>query len=182
MTQERRNRLSLMCIVVMVAFAGGLEGARQPVRFPQTSEPAISPNGMMAVVNRDDDQRDPPHSLYLVDRRANGTETETKIYSYGRHVAVLWNADSTAIAITDYVGSDSSSCLVVRVPNGSVIDISASLENDPEAHQYVARDHHVYCEISRWVSTTAVAIELYGYGDAHPKGFRLTRRYQVGHN
>jgi hypothetical protein len=173
-------QLSITFLVVLVVLTGALEGAGQVVRFPETRGPAHAPNGAIAVVNRDDDSVDPPHALYLVSR--GHSSGEKKLYSYGRHVAVTWSPDSSALAITDYVGSDTSTCIIVRVPSGSSIDLSARLQKDPSTQKYFEEDHHVYCEITRWLGSTAVAVRFHGYGDAHPKGFQLTRRYAIGSN
>jgi hypothetical protein len=137
------------------------------VSFPSDRTQIASPDGKYSIVNVDDDSTDPHHTLYLEDRIANSRK---KLLSYGRHVDVLWNPDSTAFAINDFVGSDFAECKVYSIREDVLPVDVATLVTDRELAD-LQKNHHVYFAVVRWLSPKTLKVKMWGYGDAHPSGF-----------
>ena len=81
-----------------------------PVPFPAQFQ-ALSPDGHYVIVgvNRDTERY---HSVFLEDRVR---KTRRKLFSYDRHIALLWKSDSQHFAVTDFSSSDHSRCSIFSV-------------------------------------------------------------------
>jgi hypothetical protein len=161
-------------IGVLVLLAHGVMVAAQTRDYPNSDRPLAAPNSLLMIVNRDRDDVEPPHSLYLVDRH---TGAERRIYSYARSVSVNWSPDSSKIGITDFGGSDFANCVVLAASDGSSVDVSADMKRRPELRPYFENNDHVYCEIVRWMNVDTLLVRIHGYGDRNRKGFNIVRRY-----
>jgi hypothetical protein len=150
--------------------------AAQSRDYPNSDKPLVAPNRLLMIVNRDRDDVDPPHSLYLLDRR---TAAKRKLYSYARSVNVSWSPDSSKISITDFGGSDFANCVVLTLSDGSSVDVSADLQRRPDLRPYFEDNDHVYCEIVRWMNVDTLLVRVHGYGDRNRKAFNIVRRYHV---
>ena len=143
-----------------------------PVSFPEQSQ-VVSPDGRYVIVGVDSDA-EPHHTAFLEDRI---NKTRRKLFNYDRHVSFLWYYDSDLIAVTDYVGSDSSRCSIVSVdekaPPTEVLDLlfRQLSESSREILKRHLTNHHVYVEASLWSKPMALKLKVSGYGEADPAGF-----------
>jgi hypothetical protein len=144
----------------------------QPVPFPAQSL-AISPDGHHIVVNVDSDE-DPHHTVFLEDWFL---KTRRKLFNYERHVALLWNSDSQLLAVTDYIGSDTSRCSIIsvddKVPPMQALDLLFRQlgEDAKKTLQSQLSNHHAYVEATGWDGPTSVVLKVSGYGERNPAGF-----------
>ena len=109
--------------------------------------------------------QDTPHRLLLKDRK---TDKVVPLYEFDRHVDVLWAPDGTAVAITDYAGSNESLIYVIHPNKPSArIDIEqsliATLGNIPALYE----NGHRYFEAIKWLRPTILRFRIHAY-DAHP--------------
>jgi hypothetical protein len=147
----------------------------QKVTFPGTKSELKSPDGHYTIRNMDDEKQEPAHTLTLIGPKGS---TE-KIYSYGRHVEVLWSPTSSAFVVNDYEGSDASRPVLFTIPfTGKPLDLREKLTDFLRSRGNAAsaeENHHVYFSAKRWLSDDEILCQVTGYGDVDPKGF--TRRY-----
>ncbi len=143
-----------------------------PVSFPEQSE-AVSPDGRYAIVGIDRD-KEPYHTVFLEDR---SLKTRRKLFNYDRHIVVLWKSDSKLVAVTNYVGSDSSQCSIVSVDEKvgpiQVLDVLSHQLSEDTWNQLKRGlgNHHAYVEASVWDGPASLLVKISGYGDADPAGF-----------
>ncbi len=143
-----------------------------PVSFPAQSQ-AVSPDGRYAVLDLDSDTK-PHHTVFLEDRFLR---TRRTLFHYERHVVLLWNSDSQMFAVTDYIGSDSSTCSIIsvddKVPRMQALDLLLLQLGEDAKRTLQSRltKHHAYVEASEWDGPTSLALKVSGYGDRDPKGF-----------
>jgi len=115
------------------------------------------------------------HELWLRDRG-----TTERLLTFARHVDVLWSPDSAAIAITDYVGSDSADVWVIglRDPRqrASVEEaFNRAFGRPPEVY----RNGHRYFVARGWASPSALSFTIRAY-DAEPgHEYKATFRYNL---
>jgi len=166
---------ALVCVVL------GAGASAQRVSFPGPKSATESPDGRYTIQNADNEKQEPAHTLTLVDARNGST---TKIYSYGRHVDVLWSPTSSAFVVNDYEGSDASHPLLFAAPwTDQPVDMREKLVNFLRSRRMaksVEENHHVYFSAKRWVSDNEILCEVTGYGDADPKGFSKRYVYKIG--
>jgi hypothetical protein len=149
-----------------------------PASFPKESNYA-SPDKRHVIVGINSDHK-PYHTVFLRDA-VHGTQH--KLFTYGRSINLLWNANSATFAVTDYVGSDSSqvSAFSVDEQRAPVRVLDLLLDELPEDARKKLRteltNHHVYVEASAWLAPTVLSVRISGYGDANPNGFH--RLYRV---
>jgi len=143
-----------------------------PVSFPAHSQ-AVSPDGRYAIVGVDN-TTGPFHTVFLEDRFL---KTRRKLFTYDRHIVLLWKSDSKLFAVTDYVGSDTSRCSIVSVDEKvlpiQVLEVlSRQLAEDTwkqlESH---LRNQHASVEASVWDGPMSLKVKISGYGNADPAGF-----------
>ncbi len=159
--------------------AGGANA--QKISFPGVKSETKSPDGRYVIQNVDDEKREPAHTLTLIDTR-NGSAT--KIYSYGRHVDVLWSPISSAFVVNDYEGSDASHPVLFTAPwtdrpadlREKLIDF-LRLRHEAKS---VLRNDHVYFSAQKWLSGDRILCQVTGYGDVDPKGFTKRYVYRLG--
>jgi hypothetical protein len=143
-----------------------------PVSFPDQSQ-AVSPDGRYAVLNIDSDRK-PHHRAVLEDR---SLKTRRKLFDYERHIVLLWDYDSQMFAVTDYIGTDSSTCSIIsvddKVPRLEAVDLLLRQlsEDAKKTLQSELSNHHAYVEASVWVRPTTLVLKVSGYGDKNSKGF-----------
>jgi hypothetical protein len=148
------------------------------VSFPKLSQ-AVSPDGRFVVVGINSD-KEPNHTVFLEDRYL---KTRRKLFTYERHIVVLWKADSKLFAVTNYVGSNSSRCTIISVDRkAKPIEVTAVLshqlaEASRKRLQNQLNNHHVYVEAVVWDGPTSLQVKMSGYGDEDPAGF--TEFYEV---
>ena len=168
--------LSLLLCVAM------LDGANaQKVTFPGAKSETKSPDGRYTIQNADDEKQEPAHTLTLI---ATKDGSATKIYSYGRHVEVLWSPTSSAFVVNDYEGSDVSHPVLFTAPwtdrpvdlREKLIDFLRSRGKASSAEE----NHHVYFSAQRWLSGNEILCQVSGYGDVDPKGFAKHYVYKLG--
>lgn len=175
-------------VQIRVGTAGGptvteVEGARlqtesvlpnaRTASFPEESE-YPSPDKRYVIVEINN-RREPYHTVFL---RDNARGTQRKLFTYGRHISLLWNISGTTFAVTDYVGSNSSQVSVYAVDEGRApvraLDLlfSELPEDARKALRAELTNHHVYLEASAWVAPTVLSVEVSGHGSANPGGFK----------
>ncbi len=172
------RKILLFTGLVCIAFAaqGGAKG--NLTRFPSEKNALSSPDGKYLVINRDDEKRKPPHTLFLRDRK---TGREQHLYSYWRYVAVLWSPDSKRLIINDHAGSDWSKSLIFVVDEKvQQLDVSQDLLRKFGSDEKLTRSHHLYIESVDWISNDKVLVKVFGYGETSPKGFSVWYEYTVG--
>jgi hypothetical protein len=153
----------------------------QKVSFPGADSEAKSPDGRYVIRNTDDEKQEPAHTLTLIDTK-NGSAT--KIYSYGRHLDVLWSPTSSAFVVNDYEGSDVSHPVLFATPwtrrpvdlREKLMDFLRSRGKATSAEE----NHHVYFSALRWLSGNEILCQVTGYGDVDPKGFAKHYVYKLG--
>ena len=143
-----------------------------PVSFPEQSQ-AVSPDGRYAVVGVNSNI-EPYHTVFLEDRNV---KARRKLFTYDRHIVVLWNADSKLFAVTNYVGSDNSRCTIISIDEkAQPIEVLGVLSHQlAEASwkrlQNQLSNHHAYVEAVVWDGPMSLQVKVSGYGDADRKGF-----------
>jgi hypothetical protein len=152
----------------------------QKVSFPGVDSEAKSPDGSYAIQNADDEKQNPAHTLTLIDTK-NGSAT--KIYSYGRHVDVLWSPTSRAFVVNDYEGSDAAHPVLFTAPwTDQPIDLREKLVSflrSGRGAKSVLDNHHVYFSAQRWLNGSEILCTVTGYGDVDPKGFTAQYVYKI---
>src|SRR5262249_30931269 len=143
-----------------------------PVSFPEQSQ-AESPDGRYVVVGINSDI-EPYHTVFLEDRHL---KTRRKLFTYERHIVVLWKADGKLFAVTDYVGSNNSRCTIISVDEkAQPIEVTVVLshqlaEASRKRLQNRLSNHHVYVEAMVWDGPTSLQVKVSGYGDEDRAGF-----------
>jgi hypothetical protein len=168
-----------VCFVVATLWLP-LTGHSNATEFPGPRAAAISPDGRYAVENVDSD-KEPHHTLML---RNLETGTVRLLYSYPRHVSVLWSPNGQKLAVNDYAGSNFSKSLIFFVDQrGSAVDVRAKLFEflkDAGARRAVSGNDHVYVVVLGWRGNDAVKVRVRGYGNVDPKGFTQFYWYTLG--
>jgi len=108
--------------------------------------------------------------VYLTDQV---TKNSIEVLSFSRHVSVGWGPTGEAFFVTDYAGSDFSRCLVfvLRGASPERRDLSEALRISSLVPPKTLTNHHVFCEVVRWLNDDELLIRLRGYGEADPRGF-----------
>lgn len=176
-----RRLLTTFAVVAMSLYVPSAQ-AQQPhtnaISFPQHSR-AVSPNGRYVLVGVDADT-EPNHTVYLENSQL---KTRRKLFSYDRHIDLLWNPDSESFAVSDYAGSDYSRCSIIsvteNVPPVQVWDelLTAATANEKKS---LLQNDHVYIAATAWISSKVLAIKVWGHGEVNPAGFTRFYRYEIG--
>jgi hypothetical protein len=147
------------------------------VSFPDHSR-VPSPDGRYVLVGVDSDT-EPHHAVFLEDTLQ---KTSRKLFSYDQHVKLLWNHESTLIAVTTFTGNESSKCMVVSVDEK--LPIFRALDwlyspNAPKEMRDFLTNRHAYVEAEAWTGPMELDVKVWGYGQANPSGFTQYNRVYV---
>ena len=159
------------------------EDEREPIAFPGAVGEVKLGSGSLWLVNEyartEDEAQDPrAHSLYIEDR---ATGIRIRIHEYNRHVTVLPSPSGRAVAVTDYEGSNASTCLVfVLVKEVERTDLRNRVEASSLGKLLPPANSHVYIEAVRWEGEGELRFLVRGYGDANPAGFNVQAAYSIG--
>jgi hypothetical protein len=165
----------MLCVLAVGAVVWGATARR--TEFPGQEPELMSPDRQYVLRNVDSDT-EPHHVLYLRDQ-ARGSEEQ--LFAYDRHVSALWSPDGKALLINDHGASDSSNCFIFLVDDvRQRIDVRERLAEQLGANKSINSNHHVYVEGISWLGPDVAKIQVSGYGDVDPKGFKLSYRYQLG--
>ena len=150
----------------------------QVAQFPGTKSETKSPDGRYTIQNRDRENTEPAHVLFLLDRR-NGSKT--LIQSYDRSVDIFWSPKSDAFVINDHEGSDSARPLLYSLPwNDTKIDLLEKLKvflRGRHQENLVVGNDHVYLLARRWINSRELLCRLEAYGEASHTGSGFTGYY-----
>jgi hypothetical protein len=170
--------IAFLCLSFAAAHGGRL------TKFPGRTAMITSPDGKYELINKDSTGEKEVlslggnHALYL---RNSRTGEEKKIYSYDRHVEVLWSPKGTRLLINDYRGSDYSVPVILSLNgNENPVDIQEQLNKEMKNNRSIFGNHHVYVIGTDWMGENKLKIEIYGYGDVDPNGFTLWYEYTIG--
>jgi hypothetical protein len=116
--------------------------------------------------------------VYLIE---GATKNRIEVLSFSRHVSVGWAPTGVAFFATDFSGSDSSRCLVFLLGGASPEkrDLSEALRTSGLVPARAWSNHHVSCEVLRWLDDDELLLRLHGYGDVDPRGFSMRYRYSL---
>jgi hypothetical protein len=92
---------------------------------------------------------------------------ERKISSCERWCEVLWSANDSQIAITDWLGSNTSEILLIRTDQKGY----AILIDDEAARAYLTKEEmvgHCYWEALKWEKDGLLRIRAFGHTDDQP--------------
>jgi hypothetical protein len=107
--------------------------------------------------------RDSPelgHRLLLVS--TDGSSRELR--RFDRHCDTLWSADSSRIAVTDWLGSNLSDVFIYSVTNSrSGISLADLLPKDTLAQTEIRG--HCYYEAVKWLDDHRLRIRVFGHTD-----------------
>jgi hypothetical protein len=177
--QFRTANRWFLTALLSTAIVSGL-GA-QKTSFPGVNSETKSPDGRYTICNTDDDKQEPSHVLALIDAKDGSTR---KVYSYERHVDVLWSPTSVAFVVNDYEGSDAAHPVLFAAPWASQpIDLREKLIGylrSGRGAKSVLDNHHVYFSAERWLSGDDILCQVTGYGEVDPKGFTSQYVYKIG--
>jgi len=176
--QARTALRWFLTVLLFTAIASGLSA--QKISFPGAKSETKSPDGRFAIRNTDDEKQEPSHVLALIDTKDGSTR---KVYSYERHVDVLWSPSSTAFVLNDYEGSDAARPVFFTAPwTNQPIDLREKLigflRSGPGAKS-VLDNHHVYFAAQHWLNADEILCQVTGYGDVDPKGFTAQYVYKI---
>jgi hypothetical protein len=172
------NRWFLTALL-STAIANGVSA--QKISFPGAKSETKSPDGRYTIRNTDNENQEPSHVLALIDAKDGSTR---KVYSYERHVDVLWSPTSVAFVVNDYEGSDAAHPVLFTAPwTNQPVDLREKLIGflrSGRGANSVLENHHVYFSAQRWLSDDEILCQVTGYGDVDPKGFTAQYVYKIG--
>jgi hypothetical protein len=172
------NRWFLTALL-STAIVSGLSA--QKISFPGAKSETKSPDGRYTIRNTDDEKQEPSHVLALIDAKDGSTR---KVYSYERHVDVLWSPASAAFVVNDYEGSDAAHPVLFTAPwTNQPVELREKLIGflrSGRGAKSLLDNHHVYFSAQRWLSDDEILCQVTGYGDVDPKGFTAQYVYKIG--
>ena len=122
-----------------------------PVSFPEEAQ-AVSYDGRYVIVSKGRPLA-PHHTLWLEDRIL---KTRRKVFSYDRRAVVLWNPYGKSFAVTNYIGNNSSHCIILSTDeNTAPIQVLDLLFSDPDVSEQqclksLLRNQRVLVEAVGW--------------------------------
>jgi len=177
--QFRTAHRWFLTVLLSTTIASGLSA--QKTSFPGEKSETKSPDGRFIIRNTDDEKQEPSHVLALIDTKDGSTR---KVYSYERHVDVLWSSSSTAFILNDYEGSDAAHPVLFTTPwTNQPVDLREKLIGflrSGRGVKSVLDNQHVYFSAQRWLSGDEILCQVSGYGDMDPKGFTSRYVYKIG--
>ena len=172
------NRWFLTALL-STAIVSGLSA--QKISFPGAKSETKSPDGRYTIRNTHDEKQEPSHVLALIDSKDGSTR---KVYSYERHVDVLWSPTSVAFVVNDYEGSDAAHPVLFTAPwTNQPVDLREKLIGflrSGRGAKSLVDNHHVYFSAQRWLSDDEILCQATGYGDVDPKGFTAQYVFKIG--
>ena len=175
----KRGRLPVLVALICLGSFVYAVPPRGKTSFPSRVTRAESPDHRYAIINVEN-QEEPRHTLFLEDERE---KTRRKLMDYGRSVEVLWNPNSRYFIVNDYAGSNVAECWLFNAEaEGTPVRLSdaviAKIKN-PRELASVQNNFHLYFAASEWRDRNTALIEVWGQGDADPKGFRHIYTYKI---
>lgn len=167
--------MRLSFILVLCLIAGSSFAASKAVQFPGKQIELRSPSGQYVLINRDYESGDFNHALFV--RGPNGAER--RVYTYDRHVTVLWSPASEFLVVNDRKSSDVGTAILITVSDGASIDLMEQVTKQPKGFTY-DKYHHVFLTGERWLGKKALLLRLTGHGEAKPREFEHWYSYTVG--
>jgi len=113
------------------------------------------------------------HSLSIIDLR---TEAASRLFSFTRHVEVLWSPSGRHLALTDFRGSNES-VVFVFTPSDPSVAIPVSLPADIAAS--VAPHGHRYVRAVRWASPIVLVLRVTAHDNSVIPPFEGQFKYIV---
>ncbi len=151
---------------LLVVAATGCSSVKE-ASFPGKTTMLQAPRQTMVLKNVDaESEKDEvalgaSHALFLLD----STGRSTRVYSYSRHIRVIWSPTDQFLAITDYDGSDHATCGVFFIQEGRFIDVESAIKQEFENRYEELSASHIYFEASSWISGgNRLAVKVRGYG------------------
>lgn len=169
------NKITVLIVLALMAAPFGVAGDAFKVSFPGTSE-APDPSGRYSIIWVDSK----PHDLFFKNLK---TDKRRHLFTFNRHLDVLWSPDGNAFAITDWGGSDYSEVLVYSPASlNKPINLQEVLKRSFGSLPEVQKNHHVYFEALDWSVPWLLRFKIHGYGDYSPGGFDLFFNYKLKEN
>jgi hypothetical protein len=154
------QHLIIVVICTMIALCAFAEGAT----FGPAVRTNTSPKKLWEIRSEEDKEHEGAYSLILRNRK---TGAERQIFRGGGWCEVLWSADDSQIAVTDWLGSDSSEILLVAVDQKGPAKSLA----DGAARAYLTKGEavgHCYWEALKWEADGSLRIRAFGHTDERP--------------
>jgi hypothetical protein len=121
-----------------------------------------SPNGKWSIVCKSPETHDPESGHRLILVSIDGSSREFR--HFDRQCDVLWSADSSHVAVTDWLGSNLSDIFICMVTNSrSAISLGDLFPKDALA-QAETRGH-CYYEAVKWLDEHRLQIRVFGHTD-----------------
>jgi hypothetical protein len=152
--------LSSLAVCTMVALCAFAEGAV----FGPTVRTNASPKKLWEIRSEQDNKHEGAYSLILRNRK---TGAERQIFRGGRWCEVVWSADDSRIAITDWWGSNSSEIRMLIADRKEPAKPLA----DAAARAYLTSGEavgHCYWEALKWEPDGRLRIRAFGHTDENP--------------
>jgi hypothetical protein len=150
------GNMSLLLPTALLLAAITVQGAG--VQFPSAAS-RTSPDGMWRVACRSPEDNS-GHSLLL--ERIGGATIELR--RFGRHCTTLWSADSSHLAVTDWLGSNVSDVFIYSVTNGATGRSLADLLPTGAIPEAELRGH-CYFEATKWIDPHRLRVRVSGLTD-----------------
>lgn len=160
---------------LLLGISTGVAGAD----FPQRTTGFASPDRKWRVESIPPESAEQDHRLLLVSTRKTHA-ADTLLIEYPRNVSVSWSPDSRYLAITNNFASNESTCLVVPIPTGKIVDLSRVAKSGNHLAA-VAHDDHTYLRCGRWRSNGVLDVTLDSYGDSNPGGINRRGTFDLIH-
>jgi len=113
------------------------------------------------------------HRLTLTDLRTKAT---APLFSFMRHVELVWSPSSGDLALTDCRGSNES---VVYVIKSSAPAVATPVSLPANVAASVAPHGHVYVRAVRWASSSELTVSVTAYDNPAVPTVEATFRYPV---
>lgn len=156
--------------------------------------PAVAPADETAIICQDAAAVPHGHYMLLACERQHdkGTPHEFRLkdlrtgeviwsYPFGRSAEALWSPDGTALAITDYAGSNIAQLfLILPERPQQTMNLQDETTRSLGILPSVAHNDHVYFEAVAWKDSQTLVFRIWGQGDHDPQGFDESFEYRLG--
>ena len=110
--------------------------------------------------------REVRHEFRLKDRRTGAVVWS---YSFARSAEALWSPDGTALAVTDYAGSNIAELFLIFPERPQrTVNIQNETTRNLGLLPSVVHNDHVYFEAVRWKDAETLMFRIWGQGDHDP--------------
>ena len=147
----------LIGLTILLALAGGTVPAAATFPGPQRELP--SPDSAYAIIWWGPDAGSSNHSLLL---RAPYTPKTWQVHSFARSVTVSWAPNDYIFAVTEQLGSDRATTIVLSVKTPGSVDVCAAPQREL-GPRWAMADHR-YCEHVGWTDRGELLLRLWGHG------------------